>query len=60
MGKYENKAHIWRFRRFLSVGGIVDRYTILDENTGVSVASVGVDALRVGAVEGRGKRKMKN
>ena len=41
MGKYENKAHIWRFRRFLSVSGIVDRYIIWDANTGVSVASVG-------------------
>ena len=55
MGKYENKAHIWRFRRFLSVGGIVDRYIIWDANTGVSVASVGVVALRVEGVEGRGK-----
>ena len=34
MGKYENKAHIWRFRRFLSVGGIVDRYTILGRKYG--------------------------
>lgn len=49
MGKYPNKAHIWRFRRFLSVGGIVDRYTILDENTGISAASVGGRCAEVGS-----------
>ena len=49
MGKYENKAHIWRFRRFLSVGGIVDRCTILDVNMGVSVASFGGWCAEVGS-----------
>ena len=42
------------------MGGIVTATRFWGVNTGVSVASVGVGALRVGAVEGRGKRKMKN
>ena len=55
-----------RLRRCSAVGGIIVHCAVMDVDTGVSVASVEVDALRSGAVEvvevveGSENEKLKN
>ena len=62
-GKYPNKAHNWRIRSYFAVGSIIVHCAVMDVNTDVFMASVEVDALRVGAVEvveGSENEKLKN